>query len=237
LVSVNGAEPRRIDTSVRDELNREPRTPTYEEIELVGDLHLIEMKFSPRFQIKAEDLDLTFELTDEMRPAVDALRWQRVLARALWEVGSKRGRLTSLPEPTSAPTGIRERRAVNVPEWVTRERSRIVSFANLHHGWAEGAGNRVRPSMVERAGELTRRIFEAFPEAAIAATPHFGPNVDGNIEFEWEVGDRFLNGEILPAGFDVLAVNAGQGLYEGPVSQAELFQWITWLLTGQGAPR
>lgn len=237
LVSVNSGEPRRIDMSTRDELSREPRAPTYEEIDLVGDLHLIEMKFSPRFQIKAEDLDLTFELADQMRAAVDGLRWQRVRAKALWEVGSKRATLTSAPQPTGEPSGIKDRRAIDVPEWLMRERGRIMSFADLHDGWAAGGGHRVRPSTVERANELARRLFEAFPESAAAPTPHFGPNVDGNIEFEWQVGDRFLNGEIMPTGFDLLAMKGDEGVYEGPARQAELFQWVAWLLTGEGAPR
>jgi hypothetical protein len=235
FVSVNGAEPRRVDTLIKEEMARAPRQPIYEEIDLVGDLHLIEAKFSPRFQIKTEDLDLTFELTNEMLAAVDDLRWQRVRTKALWEVGSKRAKLTSLPEATDEPAGIKQRREIAIPEWFLIERSRIASFASLQDGWAGEASSRIRPSMVERANEIVTRIFEAFPESVTASTPHFGPNFDGNIEFEWQVGDRFLNGEILPDGFDLLAVQANLDLFEGPVSQAHLFDWIAWLLTGERA--
>jgi hypothetical protein len=238
LVSVNGGEARRVDTAVREELAREPITPAYEEVQVVGSLHLIEVEVSPRFKIRTEDVDLSFELTAEIQPEVDGLRWRRVRARALWEVGSNRAKLIGSLELSADPAGVVTTRQIEVPKWISVEATRISDLARLPDGWGGSESKRVKPSMVERANELVRRIFESFPElVSVGSYPHFGPNLDGNIEFEWQVQDRFLNGEILPTGFDLLVVQGKEDLYEGTVSHKQLFEWISWLLTGHRADR
>jgi hypothetical protein len=237
VVQVNGGGGLRVDAALTEQLAKAQLAPDYQEVELVGTLHLIEVEVNPEFRIRTETIDLTFPLTDDVQARVDELRWRRVLARALWEVGSQHARLTAPLEATDQPAGLIAGRHLELPAWVSAATARIDSLTHLADGWDGPGTKRLSKTVIERGREFVRRIFESFSESVSPqAPPRFGPNSDGGLEFEWQIGDRFLNGEILSGGYDLYAAEGDEDLFEGPVSQEELFGWIRWLLTGERPP-
>lgn len=233
-VAIDGIEVARVNRGVVDALEQVPATPEYREVRVVGQLHLIEVDLHPRFYIRTPDLDLHFILTDEIRDVVDRHRWRRVRAHARWEVGSNRAQLIGDLVESDELAGVTVVGEVEVPGWVATQVERIRRFGTFADGWLDAQSRGVPNATVQSSEELTRRIYEMFanriPEGS---APFFGPNSQGDIEFEWKVGDRELICEIERGSFGLLALEAGREVFDGSTTQRSLFAWIDWLLGGE----
>lgn len=232
-VAWNGADPLRVDNVAVAAMAQEPTEPTFSRITCIGDLHMIEVERNPRFRINTEEIDLVFDLADDILVRIDPLRWRRVRAEALWEQGTNRARLIGGIEETDEPAGVTVLGEVAVPSWVTNQLERITRLAGLP-AWSVAPGiPKIRKSAADVAAELTRRINEQFGDRVPPDHgPFFAPNHEGNLEFEWQIGDRFLLCEIVPAGYHVLATEGNNVLWDGEVRHKELFDWIDWVLGG-----
>jgi hypothetical protein len=233
-VAIDDQEVARVNRGLVDALEQVPVTPEYRDVVVVGELHLIEVEVQPRFHIRTPDLDLHFNLTDDIRDLVDRHRWRRVSAQARWEVGSNRAQLVGDLVESDEPAGVTVVGEVEVPGWVATQVERIRRFGTLADGWLDARSRGVPKATVQSSEELTRRIYEMFgdriPEGS---APFFGPNSEGDIEFEWKVGDRELICEIKQGTYGLLVVEAGQEVFDGSITQRSLFGWIDWLLGGE----
>jgi hypothetical protein len=237
IVTVDG-DTQRITRHDVEALAREPKRPMYREVILIGDLHLIDTaEGRQRYQIGNDDADLVFELGVEPIETIDPFRWKRVRAHALWEVGTRRGRLQEPLALTEEPRGIQVLRELEAPNWVLTLLKQIESYTDLTLNWNDRGSRKVTAGRTEAAQEFLRRVYERFGEQIAQAVPSFIPNSAGNIEFDWELGDRFLNVEFVDGRYEVLATVRDTDLYAGPASQQEVFAWINWLLTGEAPPR
>lgn len=135
IVTVDGST-RRVTHHSVEALANEPLKPMYREVILVGTLHMIDTaEGKRRFQVGNEDADLVFELGAEPVELIDPFRWKRVRAHALWQVGSRRGRLQQPLELTEEPMGIQVVRELEAPNWVVELLKQIESYADLDAGW------------------------------------------------------------------------------------------------------
>jgi len=235
-VTVDGVT-NRITQHAVEALSKEPLRPMYREVILIGQLHLIDSaEDHRRFQIATTDADLTFDLVEPIE-TIDPFRWKRVRAHALWEVGTRRGRLLEGLQVSEKPMSIQVIRELEAPDWVVAMLQRIDAFTQLESGWNGPGSRRVTASRIEAAQELMRRLYERYPDAIPeGAIPSFVPTSAGGIEFDWEVGDRFLNVELVEGGYELAAVDGENPLYEGRATQQQVFAWIEWLLTGEAPP-
>jgi len=211
--------------------------PQRQRITCIGTLHMIEIEKRPRFRVDTEEVDLVFELQEGTMPIVDPLRWQRVKVEALWEVGTNRAQLIGNIEPTQEPAGVTVEEDITFPKWIEEQEQRLRDLSVLKVGWNGPKSQTVNPAIARSATELSRRIYARFSsQIPQDSSPYFFPNDEGNVEFEWQVGPRFLLAEVVPNGYDLLAARDRDTLYEGEASQNLLFDWIRWLLTGEGQP-
>jgi hypothetical protein len=127
-------------------------------------------------------------------------------------------------------------REVSTP-WLGTQLARIRGFGGLAEGWLEPGSKAIRRSQRDAASRLAVGITEQFGQRTSSpAGPFFSANADGNIEFEWRVGDRELVCELTDAGHDLLALERGQEVFDGFVDQPKLFEWIGWLLSDSQQP-
>jgi hypothetical protein len=234
----DGVADRQVDRTLVAALKEAHPEPEYRRISCVGSLHMIEVKKRPQFRIDTEEVDLMFEVEEsEVLSVVDPLRWQRVQARAIWEVGTNRARLSGPLELSEAPAGVVVEEEVELPGWVTEQFQRLESLKDLRQGWEGPASRAISKTAAESAHELTRQIALQFGSLIPAeASPYFFPNEEGHLEFEWQVDDRFLLCVVRPDGYLVLATRGSETLHEGQITQAGLFGWLRWLFTGEDAP-
>jgi hypothetical protein len=123
---------------------------------------------------------------------------------------------------------------VEVPGWVTAQIERIREFRTLADGWLGARSQGIRNAAVESSVELARRIYETFGDRIPERSgPFFGPNSQGEVEFEWKVGGRELICEISRGTYGLLAIQEGYEVFDGAVTQKGLFAWIGWLLGGE----
>ncbi len=232
-----GGESLRVDRVKATILVDASPAPEFRRVTCVGELHMIEVSNKPKFRINTEEIDLVFDLPDDALLVVDPLRWQRVRAEAIWQVGTNRARLAGVLEPTNEVAGVTIEEEVRYPAWVGDQLERIGGFRSLPTGWGGTQSQTLRRGAIEPAQELTRRIYSQFgaliPEGS---SPFFFPTESGNVEFEWQVGPRFLMCEVVPGGYDILAAQGDSTLFEGAVTHGALFAWIRWLLTGESQP-
>ncbi len=231
-------EPLRIDRVRATALIDAAPEPEYRRVTCIGELHMIEVAKKPKFRINTEETDLVFDLPEDALLIVDPLRWRRVRAEAIWQVGTNRARLAGTLEPSNEPAGITVEEDVTYPAWVNDQLERIAGFQTLRAGWSSARSAAVRRGAIEPGQELTRRIYAQFANLIPpGSSPYFFPTDEGNVEFEWQVGPRFLMSEVVPAGYEILASQGKESLYEGTVNHAALFDWIRWLLTGENRPQ
>lgn len=235
-VGVNGATSR-VTKVLATALAEARPDPERKRITCVGTLHMIEIEKRPRFRVDTEEIDLVFELSEGAMPIVDPLRWRRVKVEALWEVGTNRAELIGNIEPTEEPAGVVIEEDIVFPQWVPEQEKRLNEFATLKGGWNGSSSQGINPAISRAAGELSRRIAARFTaQIPEGSNPYFFPNDAGNVEFEWQVANRFLLAEVVQSGYDLLASVDKDTLFEGPASQTLLFDWIRWLLTGRDRP-
>ncbi len=227
----------RIDKVIATALSEAQQPAEVRRITCVGRLHMIEVEKQPRFRINTEEIDLIFDLPDDSLLVVDPMRWQRVRAEAIWQVGTRRAELVGSLEPTDAPAGVTVEEEMPFPAWVNDQVERLTRLGGLRAGWDTPKSAAIRGVSTRTGQELSRRIYAQFRDQLEGkTTPYFFPNEAGNVEFEWQVGGRFMVCELVPGGYDVLVADGERNLYEGRVDHARLFAWIGWLLTGEGAP-
>lgn len=231
-ISTNGLT-QHIDSAIATALANASPVASFRHIECIGDLHMMEVAKRPRFRINTEQVDLVFELTPDLRAAVDALRWQRVRAEGLWEAGSNRAQLTGNIALSSDPAGVTilSEEDEGAGAWLSEQLDRIASFANTTPGWDGPHSLATTAHFIEVAGELLRRISAQYNEyIERAGSPMPFPTPDGAVSFEWQVDERFISWELLNGAYLLLATSGADLLFEGEVGQRPLFQWIGWLL-------
>lgn len=236
-ISMNGEPRARVNRGTAEELQRSPAFPTYHEIEIVGDLHLIEWEASPKFRIQAPEADLVFQLPESMKEHVDAHRWRRVKALAKWEVGTNRATLIGELADSAETPGVESGAEIAVPVWATSQDRRLSEFADLASGWIETDAKPIARKSIEAARELTRRIFETFGSSLPEDRgPYWVPISDGTVEFEWSTNGRELICRITNDGLQLTAIRDDDELVDRSVGQRELMSWIEWLLGGPQPP-
>jgi hypothetical protein len=238
-VAVDGTQVRVDAATVRIFREAQPEK-RYRRIACTGLLHMIEVEpdHNPRFRINAESMDLVFELTPGLRDVVDPLRWNRVRAEALWEVGSNRASLAGEIRLSADPPGVEilDPEAPRAP-WLSEQTQRLASFANAQPGWDGPGSRRIHGSVIEAAQELLRRLEAQFATIpGIAPGPFTFPDRDGGIDIEWQIESRFLLLQVNRSGYSIFATDADVELIDGPVTQSQLFQWLSWLLQGGNHP-
>lgn len=236
--TVDGLDVVTIDAPLVEAMRQEPAIPEYKRVELVGELHLIDVRGVPHFKIQTRDLDMSFELLDPYRDSVDRHRWQRVRAQAKWSVGTRHAQLIAPVEPSQDEAGLTVIGDVETPTWISQIMDRLRRFEDLRDGWLGRGSLAISLPRRSAARDLARRISEVFAERIPkGSSPFFAPTSDGGVEFEWAIEDRELIGEILSDDYDLLATLKGDDMFDGRVSRATLFGWINWLIAGGDPPR
>ncbi len=113
-------------------------------------------------------------------------------------------------------------------KWTSAQLSRIRSFGMHPDGW-HGSGSRaVSRDRVDAALRLCLEIETRF-RIGEQRGPFFSPNEDGNVEFEWRIGDREIVSEIGESGFGVVALDSDTERFAGSVQHDGLIDWLAWL--------
>ena len=236
--TVEGLDVVTVDAPLVEAMRQEPVIPEYQRVELVGELHLIDVRGVPHFKIQTRDLDMSFELLDPYVDNVDSHRWQRVRVQAKWSVGTKHAQLIAPVEASQDEAGLTVIGNVATPAWINQVIDRLSRFEELRDGWLGRGSLAISSRRRDAARDLARRINEVFAERMPeGSSPFFAPTSDGGIEFEWTIEDRELIGEILSDDYDLLATLQGEDMFDGKVSRATLFGWINWLIAGGDPPR
>lgn len=107
--------------------------------------------------------------------------------------------------------------------------NRVREIARLPAGWdGRGSPPLSEPAKAVAAGLVSQIDLESLP------TPHVGPVSGGGLQFEWQVGPRELEIEVLPDGsIEYLAVLEGTQMLEGAVGEgagAVLDALLRWLM-------
>ena len=102
----------------------------------------------------------------------------------------------------------------------------VREIASLPAGW-DGHGS---PPLCEPAKAVAARLVSGTDLESLP-TPHVSPVSGGGVQFEWRVGPRELEIEVLPDGsIEYLAVLDGTQMVEGTLDEGAapgaLFRWL-----------
>jgi hypothetical protein len=79
------------------------------------------------------------------------------------------------------------------PSWLPFVRKQLEAIAALPEGWDSYGGASPDPRLVWAAQSL----IECLAQAPGLPQPHVNPTPSGGVQFEWEVGDRYFEVEVV----------------------------------------
>ncbi|MEW6753684.1 MAG: hypothetical protein AB1505_22275 [Candidatus Latescibacterota bacterium] len=112
----------------------------------------------------------------------------------------------------------------------------IRSLRDLRAGWDSYGAQAPDAAVLDAALSFYRDAVAALLAMGIDAPAPFAvPMATGGVQFEWEVGGRGLELEIMVSG-DYRCLAVGDGLdEEGEVKPWEALGWVRWVPAGAGA--
>lgn len=112
--------------------------------------------------------------------------------------------------------------------WTRDVTAKLDAIAALPHNWDGDGGDPVPHRIVTAAGELLLPLARMQPPV-----PRIAPVLGGGLQFEWHIGDRELEIEIMPDGtIEYLTAEGGRVQENGlpQFSTGEVKTLVAWVM-------